>query len=481
MRVTSASAFAILMLAAGARALAAQEPAAQGAAGQARPAQPACRIPAQDPAFGAVPQGDPSPQVMALSLEDALERALKYNLAQWLGAEGVRSAEGARRMARSRLLPNLAAAFSETQNQVNLKAMGFGGFPGVPTVVGPFSVFDGRLYLSQSILDLEALRTAHAAREQERAAELSYRSVRERVVFLCGDLYLQAAAGSSRIEAARAQANTARTLYDLAVDLKKTGVVPGIEVVRAQVELQAQQQRLIVAQNEFETQKLNLAHAIGLPLGQQFRLTDDLHYVAFTPMTLEQAVERAYRERPDYQAALAQVRAAEFARKAAAAQRLPVLRATGNYGINGPAPGESHGSYSVAASLRIPIFEGGQAQARILEADAALRQRQAEAEELRARIHYEVRTAFLNLQAAEESVKVATGSVALAREQLDQAQDRFSAGVASNIEVVQAQEALAGATEVYISSLYAHGIAKGRLAQVLGVAESSFLQFLRGN
>lgn len=456
----------------------AQEPAVQRPDG---PARPVFRIPTQGAAFGGIPAGHPSTEVMPLSLEEALARALKYNLAQLLGAEGVRSAEGARRMARSRLLPNMAAAFSETLNQVNLKAMGFGGFPGVPTVVGPFSVFDGRLYLSQSILDLEALRTARAADEQVRAAQLSYRSVRERVVFLCGDLYLQAAAGGSRIEAARAQVNTAQTLYDLAVDLKKTGVVPGIEVVRAQVELQAQQQRLIVAQNEFETQKLNLAHAIGLPLGQNFRLTDDLRYAAFAPMTLEEAVARAYRERADYQAALAQVRAAEFARKAAAAQRLPALRATGNYGVNGPAPGVSHGSFSMAASLRIPIFEGGQAQARIVEADAALRQRQAEAEELRARIYYEVRTAFLNLQAADESVKVATGSVALAREQLDQAQDRFRAGVASNIEVVQAQEALAGATEVYISSLYAHGIAKGRLAQVLGVAESSFLQFLRGN
>ena len=465
-----------------ARAAVSQVSGSQGRMAQAPgPASSRMSISGTDPAFGGIPTGTPTADVIPLTLAEAIDRGLKYNLAGVLGQEGIRTAQGAWRLVRSRLLPNLTAGVSESEQQINLKAMGFGSFPGIPSVVGPFSVFDARLFLTQDIFDLKAIYDVRSATELSRAAELSYRGIRDRVVFVCGDLYLMAVAGNSRIEAARVQVDTAQALYDLAVDLRKAGVVPGIEVVRAQVELQAQQQRLIAAQNEFETEKLNLARAIGLPLGQKFNPTDAMQYVAFAPMTLDDAVQRAYRDRAEYQAALALVRAAELTKKAAEAEKLPSLHGVGDFGVNGPAPGQSHGDFTVAASLRIPIFQGGQVKARVLEADSALRQRQAEAEDLRGRIYYEVRTAFLNLQSADDSVKVASSSVTLARDQLDQAQDRFSAGVAGNIEVVQAQEALATATETYISSLYAHSIAKGRLAQVLGVAESSFLQFVRGN
>ena len=476
-----------LLLAGGLGGLFAQEAVSQGPGSQGQPAQALGPAPSRvnisslDPAFGGIPTGKPTADVIPLTLAEAVERGLKYNLAGVLGQEGIRTAQGARQLVRSRLLPNLTAGISETEQQINLMAMGFGSFPGIPTVVGPFSVFDVRLFLTQDIFNLKTINDVRSATELSRAAELSYQGIRDRVVFVCGGLYLLAVAGNSRIEAAHVQVNTALALYDLAVDLRKAGVVPGIEVVRAQVELQAQQQRLIVAQNEFETEKLNLAQAVGLPLGQKFNPTDTLQYAAFAPMILDDAVQRAYRDRADYQAALAQVRAAELAKKAAEAEKLPSLRGVADFGVNGPAPGQSHGDFTVAASLRIPIFQGGQVQARVLEADSALKQRRAEAEDLRGRIYYEVQTAFLNLQSADDSVKVASSSVTLARDQLDQAQDRFSAGVASNIEVVQAQEALATATETYISSLYAHSIAKGRLAEVLGAAESSFLQFVRGN
>jgi outer membrane protein TolC len=257
-------------------------------------------------------------------------------------------------------------------------------------------------------------------------------------------------------------------------------VAPAIEVLRAQVELQAQQQSLIVVANESEKERLDLARAIGLPLGQKFDLSDELRYATLPPMTLEDAVQLAYRDRSDYQSAQAHVRAAQYARKAAEATKLPSFRGVADYGVNGPGPGQSHGDYTLAASLRIPIFEGGRAQARVLEADAALKQQEALAEDLRGRIHYEVQTAFLNIQAADQGVSVASSSVKLAQEQLNQAQDRFSAGVASNIEVVQAQQALARATDNYISSLYAHNAAKASLAASLGAAESSFLKFVRG-
>ncbi len=434
----------------------------------------------REPVFGGIPTGQPAATSLPLSFAEAIERGARYNLANLLGQEGIRSAEAWQDIARSRLLPSLSAGISETQVQNNLRAFGFGSFPNIPYMVGPFAVFDSRLSLTQSILDLRALRENRAAAEHRTSAELSARSIRDQVALVCGDLYLQAAAGRNRITAVQKQVGTARSLYDLAVDRSKAGVVAGIEVLRAQVEWQAQQQRLIVARNEFEKQKLALARAIGLPLGQTFELTDDFSFAPMTGKAPEELTKTAYRDRADYQRALSEVRAAETARKAAEAEHLPTLQGAAHYGVNGPGPAQSHGSYSAGVSLQIPIFQGGRVQARVREADATLKRRQAEAEDLRGRIFYEVRTALLNLQAAEQSVRVASESIRLSQEQLQQAQDRFAAGVAGNIDIVQAQEALASTTETYISSLYAHQSAKGKLAFTLGSGEASFLNFLRG-
>ena len=483
MRTTSSAVVAVLLLGA-TLVLRAQEPVSMGATQEFRPpgasAAAALSIPPQGLALGGVPTGQPTAGTMPLSLFEAVERGLKYNLAGLLGAQGVRAAEGARQFARSQLLPTLSAGISESQAQINLKAYGFSGISGTGYMIGPFSIFDGRFYLTQTIFDWKAINDVRAGSEQSKASQLSYQGIRDQVVLVCGQLYLRAVAGKSRIEAARAQVQTAQVLYDLALDRKNAGVAPAIDVLRAQVELQAQQQGLIVATNEFAKEKLDLARAIGLPLGQKFDLSDELRYAALPPMTLEEAEQLAYRDRSDYQSAQAQVRAAQYARKAAEATKLPSFRGVADYGVNGPGPSQSHGDYTVAASLTIPIFEAGRAQARVLEADAALKQQEAVAEDLRGRIHYEIETAFLNMQAADQSVGVATSSVKLAQEQLNQAQDRFSAGVASNIEVVQAQQAFARATDEYISSLYAHNAAKASLAAALGAAESSLLKFVRG-
>lgn len=430
--------------------------------------------------FGGVPSGTATAEVLPLSLSDAIDRGLKHNLGQLLGEQSVRAARGARWRALSDLLPNVATSTTETRKQVNLTAFGFSGFPGTASIVGPFNVFDTRVFLSQPVLDFNALNKARAEADNLKAAEYSYKNTRDLVVLVCGNLYWQASAGRSRIEAARAQLNTARALYTLAVDQKNAGMVAGIDVLRAQVELQAQQQRLIVADNEFAKQKLALARAIGLPLGQEFSLTDQISYAPLSAMTLDDALQRAYRDRGDYRSAIARVRAAESARKAAVGEGLPSVDIDADYGDIGSRPGRSHGTFAVAANVRIPIFQGGRVHGNVLEADAVLEQAKAELEDSRARIYYEIRSAFLDLTAADDRVQVAKSAVDLANEQVKQAQDRFAAGVASNIEVVQAQAALAAASESYISSLYAHNVAKGTLAQVLGVAEDAYKMFLRG-
>lgn len=435
---------------------------------------------AQNPFLGGVPSGQATPGVLALSLKDSIDRGLKYNLGLLLSAQGTRGARGARLRALSDLLPKVSWATTESRQQLNLQAFGFSSFPGIPAIVGPFNTFDTRAYLSQPILDFKALQGARAEAENVKAAEFSYQDSRDLVVLVCADLYLAANAASSRVDAATAELKTAQAIYDRAVDLKKAGTVPGIDVLRAQVELQAEQQRLMFVQNAFQKQKLSLARAIGLPIGQEFALSDKIPYAAIPPLPLDQALEVALKSRADIQSAVALVRAAESNKKAAQGEGLPALRFNADYGDIGLAPGNSHGTFTVAANVRVPIFQGGLVRGKVLQADALLHQRQAQLEDLRSRIDFEVRTAYMDLKSAGDQVQVATSAEDLATEQVKQAQDRFAAGVAISLEVVQAQEALATADENYISSLFSFNVAKATLARSMGRVEEAAQQLLGG-
>ena len=435
---------------------------------------------AQNPLLGGIPAGPPTPGLLSLSIKETIERGLRYNLGIALGAEDVDAARAARLRALSSLLPRVAITALESEQQVNLAALGFTGFPGIPQILGPFPVFDARAHLTQSILNLSNRDTLRAETENVNAARNSYKNTRELVVLVCLQLYMQAVAGNSRIEANEVQLKTARTLYDLAVSRKNAGFIPGIEVLRAQVQMQAQQQRLIVARNDFAKQKLNLAQAIGLPLGQEFQLTDQLSFAPMTDLSVEGAEQDAYKNRGDYQSALALVRAAEDERRSVIRQNAPSMDLNADYGDIGQHPTSSHGTFTVALSLRIPVFQGREVEAQIMGADARLAQQKAVLESLHARVYYEIQSALLDIKSAEDRVQVAKSNLELANQQVAQAQDRFSSGVESNIEVVQAQDALAAATEDYISSLYAHNIAKVSLAQAMGMAETSYDRFMHG-
>ena len=429
---------------------------------------------------GSVPTGQVTPGVLSLSLDGAIARALKYNLGVVTSDQNIRLNRAARLRALSQLMPNVTASVSETREQVNLAAFGFSGFPGVPNIVGPFNVFDARAFLSQSVLDFTAINNHRASKDNVRAAEFAFRDAQDSVVYVASSLYLLAISGASRITEAQAQVDTSQALYNLAVDQRKAGVVPAIDALRAQVELQSQQQRLIFYRNEFEKQKLNLARAIGLPLGQRFSLTDLAPYAPMTALTLEEALDRAYKTRADYQSALALVRAAERSRDAARAQRLPSLDVNANYGDIGPSITQSHGTFSMAAALRVPIYLGGRIRADVEQADAQLQQRRSEAEDLRGKIDNDVRTAFLDLRSAEEQLRLAESSIQLAKQQLQQSQDRFGAGVTNNIEVVQAQESVVASNDNYISGLYSYNLAKASLARAVGLAPEAFKSFIEG-
>ncbi len=434
----------------------------------------------QNPFLGGVTRGKATPGVLPLTLVDAVNRGLQQNLGLILGQQGLAAAGGGRLAALSRLLPNLSASLSPSRQTLNLAAYGFPLPPGTNPLVGPFDVYDARVAVTQTIFDWSAIQAAKAGGEDLNAAKASYKDARDMVAFTVANLYLLAVTGASQIDAAVAQVKTSQALYDRAVSMKQSGVVPAIEVLRAQVQLQAQQQRVIFYQNEFAKRKLSLARAIGLPLEQQFDLADKIPYAAVQPMSLDAALKQAYETRADLQAALAQVRAAEDMKRAAQGLALPSIGFDANVGQIGQTLDTTLKTYTIAAGVRVPVFQGGEVRGRVQQATAALQQQRAQLEDLRTRIDYEVRTAFLDLKAAEDRVSVARGSLDLANEQLAQAQDRFSAGVASNIEVVQAQEAVASASDNYISSLYAHNVAKISLAHALGVAEANVSRLVGG-
>ena len=434
--------------------------------------------------LGGVPSGPATTEVLTITVFDAMSRAIEHNLGVLTAEEQLGHARGTHWRELSALLPNVSARVTETRQQTNLQAFGFGSFGSafgnVPTIVGPFNVFDARVYVSQAVFDLEAINSSRSESHNVNAARYTYQGARDFVVWVAGTLYLQALAADARVESARAQQQTAQTLYNQAVDLKQGGLVAGIDVLRSEVELHVQTNRTTAAANDAEKAKLQLARVMGLPLGQRFMLDPALPDLPKPDLTLDQAVERALQTRADYQAALEHVRAAEAARQAVVGEALPAVRVNADFGDIGLSPSDSHGTFSVTGAVQIPIFQGGRTRGRLLEADADLRSRRQEVEDLKGSIYYEVRTAFLDLQATSDQLEAATKARDLAAQQLTQSRDRFAAGVASNIEIVQAQESVAIANEQYISALYGYDLAKGALIRGLGTAEATLRQYLGG-
>jgi outer membrane protein TolC len=436
----------------------------------------------RNPFTGSVPAGQQTGAALDLSISDAIDRALKYNLGVIESGQTERSVRAVRLRNLNALLPNLSARLNESLEQIDLKAQGFGlNIPGVriPTIIGPFAVQDVRVYVSQDLFNWSYIKNWKSASESETASHYNYKRDRDLVVLTAGGAYLLVISDAATTDSVRARIQTAQTLYDNTVDQNRQGVIASIDVLRARVELQTEQQRLISAQNQLAIDKLALARVVGLPDAQEFRLTDAVPYASLENITLDESLKEARTTRADYLSAQAQVRAAELTRQAAVAENYPSVSVDTNYGIIGsPNFGTSHGTFSFGFGVNIPIFQGSRVEADKLQADSALEQRKAELADLGGRIDEEIRTAFLNLESSSQLVAVAKSNVDLANQTLTQAQDRFRAGVADNLEVVQAQETVASANQSYIASSYSFNVAKLSLAFALGFDEQGALRYL---
>jgi outer membrane protein TolC len=453
---------------------------AQTGASAPAPSAPASQ--GANPYAGSVPT-DAVPGVLQLSLLDAIDRGLKQNLGALLSNAETESARGERWEQLSVLLPHVTAAPFVDWSKVNLAEEGLGTLkiPGatIPSSLS-FSYYDARANLTQSVFDWQSISNARAAGQSLKSSEYSYKDARDLVVLAVGLTYLQAIADAARIETADAQVKAAQSIYDQASDQAQAGTSAPIDALRTKVELQTRQQQLIQATNDFAIQKLNLARAIGLAPGQQFELSDKSPYPPLAAMTPEEALERAYASRADYQAAMADVRAAEFSRSAAVAGYFPSVNFNADYGVAGSHPDTGTQVSDIRGTLNIPIFEGGSVHGDILRADAQLTESRERLENLRAQIDADVRTALLNLQSSDELVSVARSNIDLAEQTLAQSRDRFSAGVADSVEVVQSEEAVASAHEQYIDSLYNDDTAKLSLIRAMGMAEDGVKQYFKG-
>lgn len=435
---------------------------------------------------GSVQSGKTPPGPVALTLSDAVKLGLVANLGVLTADDTTRAARADRLRALSELLPSFSIDANETSTQINLAAFGFKfnvppgfGFS-IPTVVGPFQYFQLLGNLSQSIWDPVSRRNWRASQESERASQLSARDARELVVLAVAGAYLQTVATEARVASQRAQVDNAQAVYRQAEVRREAGTNARIDVTRTLVELQSQQQRLTALESDVQKQKLAIARLIGLPLDRELTLSQPL---AFNPTTVPSpagAVQEAFQHRWDLKAAESQVHAAELVVAAAHAERLPSATLAADYGVLGSNPVTNHGVYSVVGAVNVPVFQGGRVKADVQEAEAILHQRQAELADQRGRVEQEVRTAIIELQTAIGEVRLADNNRGFANETLREARDRFNAGVATTVEVVQAQEQVASAESDYISGLFAFDLARLSLSRALGQAEADLPNLLTG-
>ncbi len=430
---------------------------------------------------GSVPGDTLPPGPISLTIADAVKRGLQTNLGPISANDAARAARDQRLQALSALLPNIAANASDTVTQINLAAYGFQfHLPAnvnfsIPTVVGPFNYSSLQGTLSQSVFDLVQRRNWQSAKAGERASVLSAKDARDMVVLAVGGTYLQTLATAARVASQKAQVDNAQAIYNQALVRKAAGTNARIDVTRSLVELQTEQQQLTSLSADYRKQLIGLARLIGLPQDREITLADALDSTQTALPEAAQAIQSAFAHRSDLQATEAQVKAAELAVSAARAERMPSASVSGYYGTIGPNPATEHGVFALTASINVPIYQGGRISADIDQAEVTLHQRQAELADARGRVEQGIRTALIDLETALGQVKVADSNRSLAADTLTQARDRFAAGVATTLEVVQAQQQAAGAESDYISSLFSLNLARLSLAREMGETEAGLL------
>ncbi len=423
----------------------------------------------------ALPGSAPS-QALKLTLDQAVSLALRQNTTAQIAILTAAQSEQDKNIARADLLPQLDARVSDEAQKVNLLAQ-FGGktpFPGFPKTLGPYQVFSAGPSVSAPVFDLTLWRRYQAAQNTAKSGKANSLSTREQVILLVVSQYIGTLRAVANVEASQSRVSLAQALYDQAADLQKEGVGTGIDTLRANVELQNEKQRLIEAENDRETSLFGLSRLLNLDPRQAIELGDSLSFFDTPQPEAEPSIELALAERQEWKALESQIKAAEFQKKASQDSRLPSLRFDGDYAYVGTSGSTTLPTYTYQASVNMPLFTGGRIHAEVVRADLEIKKVEQQRDDLRNQIALDVKTALLNLQSARNEVEVANLGVQLSKEEVDQARDRFKAGVANNIEVIQAQDSLSRANDNQIAALYRFNQARADLARSVGQMEKVY-------
>jgi outer membrane protein TolC len=423
--------------------------------------------------FGQALRAEEKPPVR-LTLQEAVRLALKQNPQVQIATLSAAQSGQDEVSARSALLPQANLEVSDAVRRGNIETSIGRRIPGFSQHVGPLQVFQAGPQFGMPVIDLTLWRRWQASRQEVRASQADRQSVREQIVLLVVSQYLSSLRAAADVRAAQSRVELAQALYDQAADLQKSGVGTGIDTLRANVELQNEKQRLILAETARKTSIYGLVRLLNLDPRQTMELSDELSFFETPEFHREESLERAYAVRPEMLALRARERATYDQKRAASESRLPALRFAGGWAYQGISAPSAIPSYQYQVTADMPLFTSGRIHAEITRADLELQKIGQQREDLRNQIALEVKTAMLDLDSARNEVNVANVGVKLAEEEVSQARDRFQAGVANNIEVISAQDALARANDNQIAALFRYNQARADLARAIGQMESLY-------
>jgi len=427
-------------------------------------------IPALFLAVGVQAQTSPAP----LTLGQAVEQALKNNLQTKLAGERTVESRAQKGIGLSALLPNISGAAYQMNLTANLAAQGLTAatFPGIPAFIGPYSRFDARFQLVQSLFNLESWRRYQATRYGVSLAEQQRLLAQQQVIATTDLAYIALLEAGQAVSAAEANVQLAQRLLDLATNQRNAGIATGLDVARAETRLANQQVQLAQAKTNLDTARLNLLRVIGSPLGGAVAPAESMRFDPQPVPEASETIREALAGRLELHVASEQLRIAEAERKAAVAEWAPSVSAFGDYGSSGLKPNEVDlPTRSVGIRIDVPVFNGGRTRAEVQAATSRVRQAEMQLLDFRAAVEKDARQALDNLVTREEQMRAAQKSLDLAQRELSLAQDRFQNGVADNIEVTNAQTALENARQTVVSSLAQFNIARLDLFSAVGRAE----------
>jgi len=419
----------------------------------------------------------PSPRAsgpLKLTLREAVGIALKQNPQVQVANLNLAVAQENQTVARSGLLPQANFAASEDVRRENIQTAFGQRIPGFPQHTGPFWIFQGGPTGSAPVFDLAAWHRWRESKENATGARAQELTVREQNVLLVVSQYLGSLRATADVSASQSRVDLAKALSGQAADMQQSGVGTRIDTLRANVQYQNEQQRLIEARTTLETSLYGLARLLSVDPDRPIELADASEFFNTPAYSANETMEQAFAQRPEMKAMASEIRAAELERKTAQDARLPRIALNASWSEQGLSPATAIPVYDFGASLEVPLFTGGRIHAQIAVADIQLKKLAQRQTDLRNQIAQEVRTSAAQMQSAKSEVDVANLGIDLARQEVAQARDRFQAGVANNIEVVTAQDELARANDNQIVALYRYNQARADLAHATGQMESLY-------